>query len=449
LGRSALSTFAEVILWGTRIGVVELPDGERIASFQYDPDFLVSAIQVSPITAPLREAPYSFPGLPLQSFHGLPGLLADSLPDKYGNALIDVWLATQGRLPDDFNAAERLSYTGSRGMGALEFKPVRGPASAAAAPVDIDALVKLASAVLTHRQNLKVTFTGDTKADALREILRVGTSAGGARAKAVIAWNPATNEVRSGQLKAPPGYEYWLIKFDGVQGNQDRDLADPKGYGAVEYAYSQIAGAAGIEMTPCRLFEEGGRRHFMTRRFDRAADGDKLHMQSLAALAHYDFNNPLAYGYEQAFLAIRQLGLPARDVDQQFRRMIFNVLARNQDDHVKNIAFLMDRSGTWRLSPAFDVTWAYNPGGEWTSQHQMSVNGKRDGFVVDDLMACARTAGISTRRAHAMLQQAHDAVARWPDVAAAAGVKADWIDQIGQSHRRELASPAPRVRKAS
>jgi serine/threonine-protein kinase HipA len=350
-----LSAFAQVILWGTRIGVVELPDGEAIASFQYDPDFLPSGVEVSPLVMPLRDAPYSFPGLAPRTFHGLPGLLADSLPDKYGNALIDAWLATQGRLPGDFNAVERLSYTGARGMGALEFRPATGPAAGDTAPVDIDALVRLASEVLTHRKTLKVTFAGDDRADALREILRVGTSAGGARAKAVIAWNPVTNEVRSGQLKAPPGYEYWLLKFDGVEGNKDRDLADPQGYGAVEYAYAQMAGAAGVEMSPCRLFEEGGRRHFMTRRFDRTGAGDKLHMQSLAALAHFDFNDPGAYGYEQAFLTIRQLGLPADDVRQQFRRMAFNVMARNQDDHVKNIAFLMDRSGTWRPSDRHHV----------------------------------------------------------------------------------------------
>ncbi len=263
----------------------------------------------------------------------------------------------------------------------------------------------------------------------------------------MIAWNPSTNEVRSGQLKAPPGYEYWLLKFDGVRGNKDKDLTDPQGYGAVEFAYSQMAEAAGIEMSPCRLFEEGGRRHFMTRRFDRTDTGGKLHVQSLAALAHYDFNDPGAYAYEQAFLAIRQLGLPAHDITQQFRRMVFNILARNQDDHVKNIAFLMDRRGTWRLSPAFDVIWAYNPGGDWTSRHQMSVNSKRDDFVVEDLMACARTAGISTRTVRPLLQQVHDAVGRWPEFAAAAGVRPDWISQIRASHRLALAPPPVSTRR--
>jgi serine/threonine-protein kinase HipA len=435
-----LTTVAEVVLWGTRIGVVLLPEGERIATFQYDPDFRPSGIEVSPLVMPLGEAPYSFPALPVESFRGLPGLLADSLPDKYGNALIDAWLATHGRLPDTFNAVERLCYVGARGMGALEFRPAIGPTSAAAAPVDIEALVALASEVLTHRQTLSVTFDGDHKSEALREILRVGTSAGGARAKAVIAWNPTTNEVRSGQLDAPPGFESWLLKFDGVAGNTDKDLADPQGHGAVEYAYSQMAGAAGVEMSPTRLLPEGGRRHFMTRRFDRTAVGDKLHMQSLAALAHYDFNAPGAYAYEQAFLAMRQLGLSSRDLEQQVRRMVFNVLARNQDDHVKNIAFLMDRSGSWRLSPAYDIIWAYNPSGPWTSRHQMSINGKRDAFTVDDLFAAARSAGLSTVRMRRILQQAHEAVARWPEFAAEAAVKPEWIPQIASSHRLDLAS---------
>jgi serine/threonine-protein kinase HipA len=391
---------------------------------------------------PLLAAPYSFAGLPRVSFHGLPGLLAGSLPDKYGDALIDAWLATQGRRPEDFNAVERRSYTGSRGMGALEFRPATSPVTPASARVNIDALVDLASQILTHRQTLNVTFAGDDKAAALRDILRVGTSAGGARAKAVIAWNPTTNEVRSGQLKAPPGFEYWLIKFDGVQGNKDKDLADPQGYGAVEYAYSLMAAAAGIEMSPCRLYEEGGRRHFMTRRFDRAADGDKLHMQSLAALAHYDFNAAGAYAYEQAFLAIRELGLPAHDVEQQFLRMGFNVIARNQDDHVKNIAFLMDRDGARRLSPAYDLTWAYNPTGDWTSRHQMTVKGKRDGFTVDDLLACGRAGGVQGRPIRRLLQQVHATVARWRAFAREAAVRPDWTEQIAATHRLEL-SPAP------
>jgi serine/threonine-protein kinase HipA len=290
-----VTTIAEVRLWGRRIGAVSLEDGAQVAAFAYTPAFIRSGIQVAPLMMPLGDQVYTFPALPFRSFHGLPGMLADALPDKYGNTLIDAWLATQGRAPESFNAVERLCYTGARGMGALEFAPALGPRPRRATKIRIDALVALASEVLTHRNDLRASFAHAAKADALRDILRVGTSAGGARAKAVIAWNPATNEVRSGQVEAGAGFEYWLLKFDGVAGNKDKELADPQGYGAVEYAYAQMAGAAGIDVAPSRLLEEGGRRHFMTRRFDRLPDGGKLHMQSLAAIAHYDFNDANAY----------------------------------------------------------------------------------------------------------------------------------------------------------
>lgn len=431
-------TTAEVWLWGRRIGAVTLPANERFATFEYAPDFATSGIEVSPITMPLGRQLYRFPSLPPVSFHGLPGLLADSLPDKYGNALIDAWLATQGRLPSDFNAVERLCYTGARGMGALEFRPADGPNFTVSEKIEIEELTKLASEVLSHRAELNITFAGKDKAEALREILRVGTSAAGARAKAIIAWNPATNEVRSGQVTAPDGFEYWLIKFDGVANNKDRELADPQGFGAIEYAYSQMALDAGVSMTPCRLFEEGGRRHFMTQRFDRSPDGDKLHMQSLAALAHLDFNDPRANSYEQAFVAMRALALPQSQITQQFRRMIFNIVGRNQDDHVKNIAFLMDRSGKWTLSPAFDIGYSYNPDGDWTSQHQMSVNLKRDGFTLDDLIAAGRSADVSAREVRAILGEVTESVSRWPKFAKDADVKPTFIDNIAKTVRLSI-----------
>ena len=433
-----MTTLAEVRLWGRRIGAVSLEDGAEVATFAYDPAFATSGIQVAPLMMPLGPQVFSFPGLNRESFHGLPGMLADSLPDKYGNTLINAWLATQGRTPESFNAVERLCYTGPRGMGALEFAPAVGPRPRKAAKIQIDALVALASEVLSHRNDLQTSFADSKKADALREILRVGTSAGGARAKAVIAWNAATNEVRSGQVEAGDGFDYWLLKFDGVKNNKDRELADPEGYGAVEYAYARMAAAAGVQMAECRLLEEGGRRHFMTKRFDRLPGGGKLHMQSLAAMAHYDFHDPNAYTYEQAFLVIRQLGLPMAAIEEQYRRMAFNIIARNQDDHVKNIAFLMDRFGAWSLSPAYDITWSYNPTGLWTARHQMSMNGKRDGFTLDDFDAGARTASINARRARAIVQEVRDAVERWPEFADAAGVGADWRKSIDPSLRTVL-----------
>ena len=434
-----MTTVAQVRLWGSRIGAVSLEDGAETAAFAYDPAFLASGVQVAPLTMPLGPGVFSFPGLPHRSFHGLPGMLADSLPDKYGNLLIDAWLATQGRTPESFNAVERLCYTGVRGMGALEFAPILGPRSRTASRIDIDALVRLASEVLTHRGELRESFAETHKAGALREILRVGTSAGGARAKAVIAWNPATNEVRSGQVEAGAGFEDWLLKFDGVAGNRDKELADPKGYGAVEFAYAQMAAAAGVTVAEHRLLEEGGRRHFMSRRFDRGPQGDKLHMQSLAAMAHLDFNDRFANSYEQALFTMRRLGLPPAALEEQLRRMIFNVVARNQDDHVKNIAFLMDRAGAWSLSPAFDITWSYNPSGEWTARHQMSINGRRDGFSFEDLDACARTVSISRRRVRAILDEVRAAVARWPQFAEAAGVAPDWRRSIDPSLRLDIA----------
>jgi serine/threonine-protein kinase HipA len=379
---------------------------------------------------PLSNRVYVFPELSERTFHGLPGLLADSLPDRFGNALIAAWLARQGRTPESFNAVERLCYTGARGMGALEFVPAIGPKPQRARKIDIDALVDLASEVLSHRQNLKTTFASEMRKNVLSDILRVGTSAGGARAKAVIAWNRETNEVRSGQIEAGQGFDYWLLKFDGVTGNQDKELEDHKGYGAIEYAYYLMARAAGVTMSECRLLEEGGRRHFMTRRFDRLDGGQKLHMQTLGALAHFDFNQAGAYSYEQALLIIRQLNLPMAAVEQQFRRMTFNILARNQDDHVKNIAFLMDKAGQWSLAPAFDVIYSHNPVGDWTATHQMTMNGRRDGFTLADFRACAKNALMKRGRAESIVEEVHTAVSKWPDYAAQAQVADNWRKQI-------------------
>lgn len=430
-----MPTIAEIRLWGKPIGAISLDDGEPTARFAYEPAFLKSGIEVAPLMMPLSDRVYAFPSLNPESFHGLPGLLADALPDKFGNALINTWLARQGRRPDSFNAIERLCYTGSRGMGALEFLPSTGPAAKASKAVAVDQLVALASEILSMRDGMRLSFDDDHRETALRDILRVGTSAGGARAKAVIAWNPKTNEVRSGQVDIEAGFEAWLLKFDGVTGNKDKELLDPEGYGVIEYAYHLMARDAGITMSECRLFEESGRRHFMTRRFDRPDAGSKLHLQSLCAMAHYDFNLAGAYGYEQAYQVMRRLDLPMADLEEQFRRMLFNLVARNQDDHTKNIAFLMDKAGRWRLSPAFDVTYSYNPDGAWTSRHQMSVNGKRDLFELADLVACARNAGLKRGRATTLLEEVLAGVKRWPDHAAHAGVPESDAAKIGSVFR--------------
>jgi serine/threonine-protein kinase HipA len=415
-------TVAEIRLWGRRIGAVSLTDGANVAAVQYDPEFARSQFQVAPIVMPLSERIFSFPRLPLESFHGLPGLLADSLPDKFGNALIDAWLATQGRRPENFNAVERLCYVGSRGMGALEFVPATGPSTQVSAHIQMAALVQLASDVLTQRTTIATSFASEQRRNALEAILRIGTSAGGARAKVVIAWNPNTGEVRSGQIASGDGFEYWLLKFDGVSGNIDKELEDPIGYGAIEFAYYRMATAAGIEMSECRLLEEGGRRHFMTRRFDRSPDGAKIHMQSLAALAHFDFNRAGAHSYEQAFAVIRQLELPMAATEQQFRRAVFNIVARNQDDHVKNIAFLMDKSGRWSLAPTYNVTYSFNPAGLWTARHQMTLNGRQEQFTLGDFRAAAKAAGMKRGRAEVILAEVCRVVGGWPNYAEEARV---------------------------
>lgn len=433
-----MSTTAMVNLWGRTIGAVSLDEEATTATFEYDSVFTSSGIEVASLMMPLSSRIYSFPSLQSETFHGLPGLLADSLPDRFGNALIDAWLARSGRMPESFNAVERLCYMGSRGMGALEYAPATRLDAPGSTRIEVDKLVELASEVLTHRNNLQGWFHEEGKNTALRDILRVGTSAGGARAKAVIAWNPKTNEVRSGQVKAGRGFEYWLMKFDGVSGNKDKELEDPKGYGAIEFAYYRMAVDAGITMSQCRLFEDNGRRHFMTKRFDRLDGGGKLHMQSLCGMAHYDFNQAGAYGYEQALQVIRRLGLPMATIEEQFRRMVFNIVARNQDDHVKNIAFLMDKSGNWSLSPAFDMTYSYQPRGKWTSSHQMTMNGKRSGFILEDFKACAKSASMKRGRAETIIEEVRNVVAQWRDYANESSVNPEQRDKIEAALRLEL-----------
>lgn len=438
-----MATIAEVRLWGRRIAAASWDERGELAAFQYDPEFARSGIEVAPLCMPLALRVYRFPSLPRISFHGLPGLLADSLPDTFGTALINAWLATQGRSPASFNALERLCYIGARGMGALEFAPVSGPRQRRSTKIRVDALVALASDILAHRTTLEGFFALEDRHRALEDLLRVGTSAGGARAKAIIAWNSVTNEVRSGQVSAPEGFGYWLLKFDGVSGNRDKELEDPKGYTAIEYAYALMARDAGVLMSECRLLEEGGRRHFMTRRFDRTEDGAKIHMQSLAALADLDFNAAGAHAYEQAFEVMRRLRLPMDATEQLFRRMLFNVVARNQDDHAKNIAFLMSPQGEWSLAPAFDLTYAYNPDGQWTSAHQMTINGKRDGFTREDFRTCAATVGLKRGRAETLLDEVRAAVQRWPEHAARAGVWPAQRDQIRSTLRLEFPRGEP------
>lgn len=426
---------AVVSLWGQVVGAVSWLEERGYAVFEYEPAFLQKGLDIAPLHMSLDQARqgdgiFAFPALNKTTFHGLPGLLADALPDKFGNSIIDAWLARQGRDAVGFSPVERLCYTGKRAMGALEFAPATLDRYDRAVPVEIGELVGLAQHVMRERKGLAAHLGASEpeNAAAILDILRVGTSAGGARPKAVIALD-AQGHVLSGQAEAPPGYDYWILKFDGVT---DLELGEPRGYGRIEYAYHRMAQAAGIEMSECRLLEENGRAHFMTKRFDRV-DGNKLHLQSLCGLAHYDFNQAGAYSYEQSFTVMRRLRLSKAEAIQHYRRMVFNIIARNQDDHTKNLAFLMGADGKWRLSPAFDVIYSHNPHGKWTNQHQMSVNGKRDHFTLDDLITVGES--ISLPKPQALIDEVMQAVARWPEFAAQAGVNPTQIEEIARHHR--------------
>jgi len=423
---------AQVRLWGHDIGAVFWDEPAGVGAFEYEPAFQNSGIELAPQMMPLGPQIHRFLSHAGTSFQGLPGLLADSLPDDFGNAVIDQWLVREGRDLGSFSPVERLCYIGTRGTGALEFHPATRHAPRGSVPIEIESLVKLAGRVLRQRDGLQVS--PDT-GHAMDDILRVGASAGGARAKAVIAWDPATDEMRSGQVEAPVGFEYWLLKFDGVD-NQEHGVHDPQGYGLIEYAYYEMALAAGIQMAECRLLHEGGRSHFMTRRFDRDQQGQKRHMQSLAAMAHLDHQMAGAHSYEQAMQVIADLTMPMIALEQQFRRMVFNVIARNQDDHTKNIAYLMNKEGIWTLAPAFDMNYAYNPNGAWTSRHQMTINGKRDEFSTQDIDAVAKRFGI--RNSRDCVSEVKEAVARWTEIAKDAGVDNNVATRIAATHRLEL-----------
>ena len=412
---------------GQRIAAVNWNSERGHATFRYEPEFVSRGIELAPLKMPLANRTYQFARLD-ESFNGLPGLLADCLPDTFGNALIDQWLRSQGRRPEDFNPIERLCYMGKRSMGALEFEPALSKETSRNQEIEIDKLVELASKALAVKENLNTRFDDD---EGLQQILQVGTSAGGARAKAVIAWNEKTGEVRSGQADCPPGFSHWLLKFDGVRSSFE-GVRDPQGYGRIEYAYYLMATAAGIEMAPCRLLEENGRAHFMTLRFDRHPDGRKIHYASLFGISHMAYTAPglHAHSYEDLFETIESLGLPKADALQAFRRMAFNILAYNRDDHVKNFGFLLDQE--WRLSPAFDLSYAYNPGpGKWTATQQMSALGKRESIDRADLVRFAQNQSLATKhQINAILDEVVEAIRSWPEFASKAHVSSENTDKI-------------------
>ncbi|TGL33403.1 type II toxin-antitoxin system HipA family toxin [Leptospira perdikensis] len=420
-------TLAKVYLWGSLVGYVSWNEEGGFASFEYDNEFLNAPVEPAPLLMPKSRTLYSFRNLNNETFKGLPGMLADSLPDKFGNALIDVWLSTIGRNNKSFNPVERLCYIGERGMGALEFKPATYKLKTKNVPIEIAEMVQLASEILTHRKKFssKLEVNNQKKLnESLTSLLTIGTSAGGARAKCIIAYNEKTGEVRSGQVETTEDFSYWILKLDGIQNNKDKELNDPKGFGNIEYAYYRMALDCGIRMMESKLLEENGRYHFMTRRFDRNAGGKKLHMQSLCAIAHYDFNMAGAHSYEQTFEVIRKVisDNTRLTLEQQFRRSVFNVISRNQDDHTKNIAFLMDQSGKWGLSPAFDMTYSYNPNGQWTNRHQMSINGKRERFTMEDIIELGKKADLKNLQIKSIVDETKEIVSQWTKYAAEAKV---------------------------
>lgn len=414
---------ARVNLYGQPVGTFRWDNNRRLAYFEYADSFIGKGLEPSPILMPVRQGRvYSFSDLGRETFKGLPGMLADSLPDTYGRALFDRWLALTGR--SSGNAVETLCFLGKRCMGALEFEPAMDAPYSPDVRIELDSLVEVASEALSQKEEFGANLEEDKKA-AIAEIVRLGTSAGGQRAKAIIAYNPQSGEVRSGQIDAPEGFDYYLIKLDGV--TAEAGFRETQNFGRLEYSFYILVKECGIEMSDCSLIEENGRAHFLTKRFDRQS-GDKIHMQTLCGIAHYDYRNPRAYSYEQAFNVMRALRLPYSQAQEMFRRMVFNVVIRNQDDHTKNISFLMDRQGKWNLSPAYDMGFAYNPKGGWTAQHQMSINGKFDDIYRKDLLEFARRNNI--KEAVEIIDRITEVSSHWPLIAKECEVPRHMIDAI-------------------
>ncbi|MDK2776317.1 MAG: type II toxin-antitoxin system HipA family toxin [Pseudomonadota bacterium] len=410
---------------GQEAGAVSFDTERGTGAFEYTPAFIDSGIELSPLMMPLARRVYSFPQLDFATFHGLPGLIADSLPDDFGNAVLNAWVAARGMQPQHITPLQRLQYTGRRGMGALEYLPAtRLKSLNASQQVDVEALVMIAQEVLDQRNQFSVDLDGHGAEDreAMMALLSVGMSAGGARPKAVLAFNDDFTEVRSGQTSVPDGFSHYLMKFDGVTEHQrsQQTFGDPVGYGAMEYVYYRMATACGIEMMPCYLLAEGSRRHFITRRYDRGSPGnsnEKIHVQTLNGLAHVDYKRPGSFSYAELFAVARQLKLSAAEAEQLLRRMLFNIVARNHDDHAKNVSFML-RGRQWSLAPAYDVAYSYKPGSQWVSQHWMSLNGKRDHFTRDDLYSLEKISPLfSRRKINRLLEEITEQVSRWPQLA--------------------------------
>jgi len=425
-----MDTVLKVTLWGSDVAALIWDRKRATAVLEFFDSFTRVGLDIAPLIMPLAdlqrgERVFSFPALSLKTFQGLPGLIADSLPDDYGNSVIDEWFSRRG-FSGQITPVDRLMYIGKRGMGALEYEPVIDePLLNESSRIEIEELTEMAASILNERESFKAKLSENKKA--LIDVLKVGTSAGGAKPKAIIAYNETTKELRSGQVKAPPGYTYWLLKFDGVEGGKFKD--NPEGIGRIEYAYHNMALDCGIKMTDSCLWHEGRKAHFMTKRFDRDESGEKLHIQTLCGLVHFDRDN--RHSYEQLFQVMRRIYLPHGDMEQMYRRMVFNVVARNHDDHTKNHAFVMDKQGRWSLAPAYDLCYTYSPSGTWTRYHQLSLNGKRENFTYNDLIAVAPDADI--RNPHEIIEQVSQIVSQWKSYAAAVEVPERFVSQISEN----------------
>jgi len=423
---------AEIKIWNQLVGAVRWDEATQLASFEFSPTFLSKRIDLSPVKMPLTNGSriYRFPELRTQredsydTFKGLPGLLADALPDRYGNQLMNIWLNQQGRPENSMNPVEQLCFMGERGMGALEFEPAQLPSRNQTFKIEVNGLVEVAHRMLNQKESFKADLSKDER-ETLQQILKVGTSAGGARPKAVIAYNPVTGGVRSGQINAPKGYEHWLLKLDGVS---DAQFGESSGWGRIEYAYYLMASSCGIEMMESRLLEENGRAHFMTKRFDRSGSDIKHHVQTLCGLQHYDYNLRGTFSYEQVFQTMRLLRLTYPDAEQMFRRMVFNVLARNCDDHTKNFAFILKKGGSWQLSPAYDICYAYRPDSYWVNNQTMLVRSKQENITKEDFLSIAKENSI--KKAPQIIEEIQGAIQQWPAFAKEAGIQLRTIQAI-------------------
>ena len=401
----------QVKLYDEILGTIDWNANKGSSIFQYSNNALNREIEPSPIIMPTQERIFETNRDHI-NFHNLPYLLSDSMPDDFGNTMMKEWLKQKKLSIDDINPVDRLTYVGRRGMGALEYEPVSYKENNNY-NVTISELLEVAKKVLEGKEE---TSYDDLDKDSLSDILRIGTSVGGARAKALVAIkfdsNKKITEIKSGDITQTEGYSYWLLKIDGAN---EKTLGEGEGLGKIEYAYYLLAKESGIEMSDSILFEENNRFHFLTKRFDRTDNGDKIHMQTFGALAGIDYKIQKASSYETLFRVMKRLSLPYYQFEQQYRRALFNVIARNHDDHVKNFSFLMDKVGKWKISPAYDINYSYSPGGTWTNVHQSSINNKFDNFSRDDLLSLGKTFGI--KKANHILDEIIAAVNLWPKIA--------------------------------